>query len=86
MELIWLIKVEYVEDYKLKLFFNDNTIGIVDLRASFHGPIFEPLKEIEYFRKFKLNSWTVEWPNGADFSPEFLHSLAVQNKVELVNK
>ncbi|TRX36605.1 DUF2442 domain-containing protein [Flavobacterium sp. ZT3R18] len=34
--------------------------------------MFEPLKEIDNFGKFKLNSWTLEWENGADFSPEFL--------------
>lgn len=86
MELLWVVKAEYIEGYKLRLFFNDKTVSLVDLKNSLDKPIFEPLKEIEFFKKFKLNSWTVEWPNGADFSPEFLHTLALQNQLELVNK
>jgi hypothetical protein len=36
-------------------------------------PVFQPLKDLNYFRSFKLNSWTIEWENGADFAPEFLY-------------
>ena len=37
--------------------------------------MFEPLKDLEYFRSFRLEPelGTVSWPNGADFAPEFLH-------------
>ncbi len=32
--------------------------------------IFAPIKNIEYFKKFKLNANTIEWENGADIAPE----------------
>jgi hypothetical protein len=38
------------------------------------GEIFIPLKNIDYFKKFKLNPFTIEWENGADFAPEFLYN------------
>jgi hypothetical protein len=38
--------------------------------------VFEPLKEVEYFRKFQVHPElrTIVWPNGADFAPEFLRA------------
>ena len=40
-----------------------------------HEPIFEPLRDPEYFCRFTLDPEleTLVWPNGADFAPEFLH-------------
>jgi hypothetical protein len=40
------------------------------------GGVFEPLKDPEFFRRVAVNpeTRTVEWPNGADFAPEFLHA------------
>lgn len=73
MENIWVTKAEYIKDYKLKLNFNDGSTGIVNLKDSLNKPIFEPLRDINYFKQFKLNSWTLEWENGADFAPEYLY-------------
>ena len=37
-------------------------------------------EDIEYFKKFKLNTWTIEWPNGADLAPEFLYQLVTEKQ------
>lgn len=37
--------------------------------------IFEPLKEINYFKNFELKLNTIVWENEADFAPEFLFTL-----------
>ena len=70
-------KVEYLDAYRLRLTFSDQTVGDVDLTQELYGDIFEPLKDTEYFKQVFLNSETntIEWPNGADFAPEFLYVL-----------
>ncbi len=68
----WVIDAQYVKDYKVWLAFNDGTEGEVDLLNELDGEIFEPLKEIAYFKNFKIVGHTLSWENGADFAPEFL--------------
>lgn len=76
-----VISVEYVGDYKLKIGFNNGVQGIVDLESELYGEIFEPLREIALFQQVFLTGRTIEWPNGADFAPEFLLELLQQRDV-----
>ncbi|PYS49452.1 MAG: DUF2442 domain-containing protein [Acidobacteria bacterium] len=50
----------------MHLIFNDGTEGTIDFRQWLEGPIFEPLKQAAYFRRFFIDGGTVSWPNGAD--------------------
>ncbi len=68
--------VEYLGDYKLKLQFNNGAEGIVDLESELYGGVFEPLRDKCLFKEVFLTSRTIEWPNGADFAPEFLYENA----------
>ena len=71
-----VIDAEYDEKYILKVKFNNGAEGIVDLEEDLYGEVFEPLKDVEQFRKFTLTGRTIEWPNGADFAPEYLLEIA----------
>ena len=64
----------HISDYKLWVAFDDGTSGEVDLANTLNGPIFEPLKDVDYFSKFFLDPEleTIVWPNGADLAPEFI--------------
>lgn len=70
-------KFEYVEAYKLRLTFSNHDTQEIDLSEELCGEIFEPLKDVEYFKQAFINpeTNTIEWLNGAEFAPEFLHSL-----------
>jgi hypothetical protein len=68
-------EAEHVGDYRVRVSFNDGTSGEFDLFDSLDGPIFEPLRDVDYFKSFSIVGHTLAWPNGADFAPEYLHSL-----------
>lgn len=70
-----VIDVRHVRDHILWIKFEDGSEGEVDLAGSLRGPVFEPLKEIEYFKQVRVNPelGTIVWPNGADIAPETLH-------------
>jgi len=74
MKVIRIISADYLEDYKIELKFNDGLEKRIDLEKELYGEIFEPLKNMDYFKNFSLNHFTIEWPNGADFAPEFLYN------------
>jgi hypothetical protein len=83
MEITYMPRViagEYISEYKIMVGFSDSTTVEIDFQQFLDGPIFEPLKDINYFRKFILDGWTISWPNGADIAPETLYSFREINK------
>ena len=70
-----VVEARYVDHFVIWLRFEDGTDGEVDLSDRLFGPVFEPLKEREYFKRFEIHPElkTIVWPNGADFAPEFLY-------------
>lgn len=83
MELLKVTRATYVDNYKIDLSFNNGFSAIVDLKEqifSEHREIFKKLQNIDFFKKFTKNRWTIEWKNGADLAPEFLHDLAKNQK------
>jgi hypothetical protein len=72
-------KVEYEKDYKLKLWFCDGKIKIVDLENELRRPkgVFIPLKDLGYFKQVSLDDDGISicWPNGADFCPDILYQM-----------
>lgn len=71
-----VVEVRYVRDYTLWLRFQDGTAGEVDIEPSFKGPVFEPLRDIEFFKQVSIDHeiGTIVWPNGADIAPETLYA------------
>lgn len=73
----WVKDASHVEGYKLKIRFENDEVKVVDLATYLDSGIFEPLKDIFYFKSFEVNRDidTVVWPNEADFSPDFLYAI-----------
>jgi hypothetical protein len=74
---IEVTKADYLDGYRVKLLFNNGETRIVDLSHSLIGAVFEPLKDLEFFKRFTIKFNTIEWENGADFAPEYLYEIGV---------
>ena len=73
----YVVDAAYLGGYKLQVRFENEHVRIVDLSEHLEGPVFRPLKDPDYFRRFTVNHDidTVVWPNDADFSPDFLYEI-----------
>jgi hypothetical protein len=73
----WVTEAVYLCGYKLKVRFDNGESKVVDLQPHIDGPIFEPLKDLDFFKSLYVNYDidTVVWPNNADFSPDFLYEI-----------
>ena len=71
-----VVRAEYRGDFRIRLVFSDGVEGTIDCSEWLTGPVFQPLKDREYFARFFLEGGTVTWPNGADIAPETLHQRA----------
>ena len=68
--------VRVVAPFTVEVTFVDGAKRTINLEPRLRGPIFEPLKSPEYFARVTVDPelGVITWPNGADFSPEFLYS------------
>jgi hypothetical protein len=77
-KLIRVQNVEYIDGYKLRVAFTNGKIKVVDLAYIFKGNAghyFEPLRDLERFKKVYCDYGTICWPNEADFCPDLLYKL-----------
>ena len=70
-----VIEARHVQDYRVWLRFQDGTEGEIDLKDELWGEIFEPLKDLSFFKTLRVDPelHTIVWRNGADLAPEFLY-------------
>ena len=75
-------KANRVSTYQLRIEFSDGVVKLVDLANELNGEVFEPLRDPELFSQVTVNpeTMTIEWPNGADFAPEFLYEIGQDTK------
>jgi hypothetical protein len=69
-------KAKYIKDYLIEVKFNDGSKKVIDFGPWLTGPIFKPLKNKNYFKRFLVDGPTIAWPNGADIAPETLYKAA----------
>jgi hypothetical protein len=74
---VHVTSVEPLERFRLRLTFEDGTVGEIDLADDLWGPVFEPLKDRDLFTQVSVDGecGTIVWPNGADFAPEWLYEV-----------
>ena len=72
--ILHVLEARYLHDFVIWFRFNDGSTGEVNLEKELDGEVFGSLKDIEAFKKFRIDPEinTIVWENGADFAPEFL--------------
>jgi len=80
--------VAYVSQYKLLVTFENGVVKLVDLKPYLDGEVFEPLKDIDYFKTVRVNADidTIVWDNDADVSPDFLYEIGEEQKAKAKSK
>ncbi|HZR82294.1 MAG TPA: DUF2442 domain-containing protein [Candidatus Binatia bacterium] len=69
---------EYVAGYRICVRFADGREGEIDLAQELWGEVFEPIRDVSVFRRFRLDPElsTIAWEAGADLAPEYLYEKA----------
>jgi Protein of unknown function (DUF2442) len=63
-----------LDEYKMEVEFSDGTHGVISLKDRIFGPVFEPIKDPEFFARLIIDEFGVIcWPNGADIAPDALY-------------
>lgn len=76
-----ITRASYAGEYRLELTFTDGVVKEVDFRERIvgRGGVFHPLEDVMFFQQVQVDheAGTVVWPNGVDFCPDVLYSLAM---------
>ncbi len=75
-----IVAAQVLRGYTVEIEFTTGEIGQVNLRDWIvgRGGIFAPMEDESYFAKVEVNPefGTIQWPNGVDFCPDVLYSMA----------
>jgi hypothetical protein len=73
-ELNDVTKIEYTGGHRCHIVFDDGTAGEVDFAECLDkGPVFAPLRDLDFFQQARIEGGAISWPNGADIAPESLY-------------
>ena len=72
-----IVKAEYVEDYVLRLTFNNGELRLMDFAPLMEKGVCRKLHDLDYFKSFTLDPFTVDWNNEIAFAPRFLYERSV---------
>lgn len=76
--MLHVTEAKYIGDYKISVAFNDGCRFTADFEKvvkSDHRTIVQQLVDLNMFKDFCLQAYTITWSNGVDFAPEFIKSL-----------
>jgi uncharacterized protein DUF2442 len=75
-----VVSARHISGFIVSARFEDGTEKRIDISQWFKGPVFRPLKNVKYFKKFFIEGGTLAWPNGVDIAPEALYAAGNSKK------
>lgn len=81
--LVLVSDVEVIGDHRLRLTFEDGTVGEVSYAGREWTGVLEPLNDPKVFAEVTVDKQmgTIAWPNGIDLAPEPLYEEACAHQV-----
>ncbi len=79
-EILTVKKATYLDNYRIKVYFSNHVNKVVDfseLIATGKG-VCKKMADLNYFKSFQLDPFTIDWQNEIGFSPEFLYEKGMQ--------
>ena len=75
IEMVDVVSVEALDGFRLCLRFSDGSEGIEDLSGFIAGggPMVEPLRNPDFFKRVFVSFGVPTWPNGFDLDAIALH-------------
>lgn len=71
-------KVEVLEDYKLKILFENGEEKIYNMKKNLKENFYKKLQNKIYFQTVKVSGITLEWRDGEDICPDELYNNSVK--------
>jgi len=80
-KIVHVTEVQSTGPHRLRLAFDDGTVGELDFAKEDWAGVFAPLADPNYFSSVELDEelGTIVWPNGADIAPETLRLLVTRS-------
>jgi hypothetical protein len=77
-------EAEYIDNYRIRLTFEDGSSGIADLSEYPNkNDVFRLFFDINYFRNFRIEYGTLIWGDEElDIAPETLYTIATGKAIE----
>lgn len=72
-EILTVTNAEYVGGYTLRIRFSDGVEKLFDFSGELSKGICRKLRDLEYFKRFTLDPFTIDWNNEIGFAPEYLY-------------
>lgn len=70
-----------LDNFEIEVEFSDGTHGVISMKERLFGPVFEPLKDPDFFARLSIDEFGVIcWPNGADIAPDALYEKLSKDK------
>ena len=75
--LLTITHAEYVKDYVLRIAFSNGEVRLVDFTPLMQKGICTKLQDLDYFKSFTLDPFTIDWNDEIGFAPEYLYERSV---------
>ena len=72
-EVLTVIAAEYAHGHTLRLTFSNGEVRLVDFTPLMQKGICTKLQDLDYFKSFTLDPFTVDWNDEIGFAPRYLY-------------